>query len=110
MTGTFVTDGVPDAVARAKDAAGEKNGAALRSRLGPRLPEGDLGRVGRGDHAAPARRALARLEQHGCAELARLVGDVLDSVDLDIGQPQRAPRAALDDAAAEATAEVQPEV
>ena len=57
------------------------------------------------DDAAPARRALARREQDRGTEPARALGDLVDALDLDVGQPHRAPRGALDDPAAEGAAQ-----
>ena len=81
---------------------------ALRRAL--RLPEGQLaGRRG-GHDAAPARRALARLEQHLRAEPARALRGLGHVGHLDVRQPQRPARGALDDAAAEAAAHLEREV
>ena len=52
-------------------------------------------------------RPLARLEQHRGAEPAGALGDLVDALDLDVGQPHRAARTALDDPAAEAAAELE---
>ena len=46
---------------------------------------------------------LARRQQHRGAELAGVFGGRFDLVDLDVGQPQRARGAALDDPAAESS-------
>ena len=75
-----------------------------------RLPEGDLAAGRRGDDAAPARGALAGLEQDGGAQVARALGGRADLGDLDVGQPQRALGGALDDAAAELAAQLEREV
>lgn len=75
-----------------------------------RLPEGDLPRGSLRDHAAPAGRALARLEEHACPQLPRAGGDRVDVLHLDIRQPPGAGRAALDDAASDRAAEVDREV
>src|SRR5690348_12235873 len=75
------------------------------------LPEGDLPRGRRRDDAAPPGRPLARLEQDGGAEVERALGRRADLGHLDVRQPHRALRRALDDAAPEpALAHVEREV
>src|SRR5256885_8743469 len=85
-------------------------GALRRGALVLGLPEGDLTGRRRGDDAAPARRTLAGLEQHPGPQAARPVRDPGDVGDLDVGQPQRTPGAALDDATAEPAAELEGDV
>jgi hypothetical protein len=65
------------------------------------LPQGDLTSGGRQNYAAPARGALARLQQHPGPEGARPFGRIGDCGDLDVGQPERTLRCALDDSSAE---------
>ena len=74
------------------------------------LPEGDFGPALRAHDAAPPRRPLARRQEDGGAQVLRALGGLVDALDADVGQPERALRAALDDAAAEAVAEGQREV
>src|SRR5829696_2574704 len=75
-----------------------------------RLPKRDLtGRRG-GDHTAPAGGTLARLQQHGGAELGGSLGDLLDPFDLDVRQPECSPRSALDDAPVEVATELESEI
>src|SRR3954452_12611217 len=62
------------------------------------LPEGDLAAGGRRDDAAPAGRALTRGEQSARAELARAARGGADVGHLDVGQPERTGRRALNDA------------
>ena len=75
-----------------------------------RLPEGELRAGRRGDDAAPAGRAFAGLEQDRGPERARSLRGLGDLGDLDVGQPQRPPRLALDDAAAEPAAQLERQV
>src|SRR5438105_8414598 len=95
--------------------AGPPRAAFLRLRCRSRppaflLPQRDLSGLGRRDHATPARRALPRLEEQGGSELARQVGGGVDLGDLDVGQPDRALGAALNDSTSEIVAEFEREV
>ena len=54
-----------------------------------RLPEGELAGGRRRDDSAPARRAFARLEHDGGAELAGAVGGLVHVLHLHVGKPQR---------------------
>src|SRR5690349_12749448 len=74
------------------------------------LPERDLAAGRRRDDAAPARRPLSRVDQDRRAEHPRPVGGLADPGDLDVGQPQGAPRVALDDTAAHGWAHVEREI
>src|SRR4051794_5438637 len=74
------------------------------------LPERDLAACGCGGDASPAARPLAWLAQHGGAPEACPVGGPRDVVDLHVGQPERARRLALDDAATEPAAQLDREV
>jgi hypothetical protein len=74
------------------------------------LREGDLAAGRRGHDAAPAGGASARLEQHGGAELGAVGRRVLDALDLDVGEPDGVRGVALDDAASEASAELERQV
>jgi len=75
-----------------------------------RLPQSDLPGLRARDDAAPARRSFPRFEQHYCPEFSRLLGRTVDPVDLDIRQPKRPPRTALDDPAAQMPACVEGQV
>ena len=73
-----------------------------------RPPEGDLPALRRRDDAAPTRRALAGSSSTDApSRRARLGAAPISTI--DVGQP-RVRRAALDDAAAEAAAEIELEV
>src|ERR1700682_3928506 len=74
------------------------------------LPERDLADLGRRDHATPARRALPRLEEQGSSELSCQTGGCVDLGDVDVGQPNRVPGAALNDSTSEIVAEFEREV
>jgi hypothetical protein len=63
-----------------------------------------------GDYAPPARRPFTRRREHPRAELASALGSLVDLVDLDIGNPERPSRVALDDPAAQTAAEVEGEI
>src|SRR4051812_22921814 len=89
--------------ARARCPQKQKGGCELA----PGLPERDLAGGRGGDDAAPARRALARGEQHRRAEPPRALGGRRDLVDLDVGQPHGPPRRALHDPATEPPADVE---
>jgi hypothetical protein len=75
-----------------------------------RLPQSDLPGLRARDDAAPARRSFPRFEQHYCPEFSCLLGRTVDPVDLDIRQPKRPPRTALDDPAAQMPACVEGQV
>ena len=77
----------------------------LVPRLG--LPEGDLAALGRRHHAAPPAGPSRGSSSTRGAEPAGAIGDLVDAVDLDVGQPHRAARRALDDAAPEGAAQRQ---
>ena len=66
-----------------------------------RLPERDLAPGGCGNDAPPSRGALAWRKQDRGSESPRPLGRLGDLGDLDVGQPDRALGAALDDAAAQ---------
>src|SRR5262249_44149564 len=75
-----------------------------------RLPEGELAARRIGDDAPPARRSLARLEQHVRAEVAGALGRAADLRHAHVGKPDRLPSRALDDAAAAPVAEIEGQV
>src|SRR5919199_600879 len=74
------------------------------------LPERDLSGIGRRDHAPPARRTLPRFEKHRGPELSRQMRGRVDLADLDVGQPDRVLRLALNDSTSEIVAEFEREV
>ena len=75
-----------------------------------RLPKSDLPGLRAGDDAAPARRSLPRFEYYDCSEFPCPFGRTVDPVDLDVRQPERPPRAALDDPAAQMPTRVEGQV
>ena len=75
-----------------------------------RLPEGQLAARGGGDDASPAGRALAGLEEHRGAQAPGVLGRLRDLGNLDVGQPERTRRLALDDPAAELAPDPEREV
>src|SRR5262245_11332324 len=82
----------------------------LRSRSQPPtflLPEPNLAGLGRRYHTTPARQTLARLEQHGRTKPASEIRGRVDPRDFDIGQPDSARGAALDQPTAEIVAQLQ---
>ena len=94
-------------ISRAKASWSPLRAASMRSPLhGSSLGchSATVPRLGARDDAAPTRRAFPRFEQHSRAKPAGTFRRPVDLVDLDVGQPQRAARPALDDPAAEARA------
>src|SRR5262252_2791185 len=95
---------------RPRRRVGRRRAGPLRSPSQPPiflLPERNLAGLGRRYHTAPARRTLARLEQHGRSEPASEIRGRVDPRDFDIGQPDRARGTALDEPTAEILAQLQ---